>query len=70
MFPNTEDAANWPILMTASLLVTYCPPGKGVWQYLDEIEAGIDATDEIPPHALPALVLRAHMPTASPDPRL
>lgn len=62
VFGNFQDAANWPILMTASLIVTYCPPGKNVWQYLDEIETGIEAADEIPPHVVPAVILKAYMP--------
>lgn len=63
VFSKSADAANWPILMTASLIVVYCPQGKDVWQYLDEIEAGIEAADEIQPNAIPALILKAHMPT-------
>lgn len=63
VFANFQGAANWPILMTASLIVTCCTQGKGVWQYLDDFEAGLEAADNIQLHVVPAVILQARRPT-------
>lgn len=54
-----------PILMTAGLLLVFCPRGQDQWSYLDDIERAVEAAEEIPQPALPAVVLRAYRLKAS-----
>lgn len=63
VFPDPMDAALAPILITASLLLTFCPKGKGLWAYLDEIETATEAAAEMKPYMYPAVILRSQIPT-------
>lgn len=64
VFSTPGDIAMQPILMTASMLVTYGPQEKDVWEFLDEAEEALEATDSIKPSVLPAMILRSRMPGA------
>jgi hypothetical protein len=64
VFPDLSEAALLPILATASLLLTYRPRDKDPWDYLDEIEEATETAATIKPSVLPAMILRAHTPTA------
>lgn len=60
VFSATEDLATLPITMTASLLLGYCPQGRNIGEYLDQIEEALEAADSVKPSVLPAMILRAH----------
>lgn len=60
VFFSAEDLATKPLLMTASLLLSFCPRDKDQWQYLDSIEAALELADSVDQSALPAMILRAH----------
>lgn len=62
VFTDPTEAAVAPILITASLLLTFTPKGKDQWVWLDEIEAAIEAAAEMKPSVYPAVVLRSQMP--------
>ncbi|HEY3686173.1 MAG TPA: hypothetical protein VGL93_24285 [Streptosporangiaceae bacterium] len=59
-FPTMEEMASWPIVMTASLLATFCPRDLEIWAYLDEIEEALEIADSIKPSVYPAVALQAH----------
>jgi hypothetical protein len=67
VFATPDDATLTPFLITASLLVTYGPRDKGVWEYLDDAEEALEASANAKPGLLPAMILRAHMPAAERD---
>lgn len=60
VFPASEDMATLPLLMTASLLLSFCPRDKDQWQYLDGIENALELAESVDQSALPAMILRAH----------
>lgn len=60
VFRTAEEVSTGPFLMTAGLLLTFCPRGKTIWEYLDEIEEGLETADSLKPSVLPAAILRAH----------
>lgn len=60
VFSAREEMVIMPILMTASLMLTYCPREKGIWEYLDEIEAALEAADSVKQSFYPAMILFAH----------
>lgn len=60
VFPSMEQASVWPIVMTASLLLSYTPKGIAAGEYLDGIEEGIQLAESIPPTALPSMIVHAH----------
>lgn len=62
VFPDAADAALAPILITASLLLTFCPKDKDLWTYLDEIEAATEAAAKMEPYYFPAVILRSQIP--------
>lgn len=64
VFSTQDDAVLTPFLITASMLVTYGPRDKSVWDYLDEVEEALEASAALKPSILPAMILRAHMPAA------
>lgn len=67
VFTTPDDATLTPFLITASMLVTYGPRDKGVWEYLDEAEEALEASANAKPSLAPAMILRAHMPEAGRD---
>jgi len=62
VFPTAEEKALWPILITASMLLTYSAKDRDQWDYLDDIEEGLEASAAVKPSITPAMILRAHMP--------
>lgn len=62
VFPKPADAALAPILITASLLLTFTPKGKDQWTWLDEIETATGAAAEMEPYMYPAVILRSQIP--------
>jgi len=65
VFSTGEEMTTWPIVITASLMLTFCPREKELWEYLDDIEGALEAADSVKPSALPAMVLRAHRQEAT-----
>lgn len=63
VFPEPSDAALAPILITASLLLTFTPKGKDQWSWLDEIETATGAAAEMKPYMYPAVILRSQIPS-------
>lgn len=62
VFSDPADAALAPILITASLLLTFCPKGKDLWTYLDEIEAATETAAAMKSSLFPAVILRSQIP--------
>jgi len=60
VFATSEEMASWPIVITASLLTTFCPRGKEIWSYLDDIEEALEQAGSVKPSAYPAMILMAH----------
>lgn len=66
VFPDANEATFAVILITGSLLLTYCPRSKkDVWAYLDEIEAATEAAAQIESWVLPAAIYRSRIPSDS-----
>lgn len=64
VFSDPADIAIQPIYITAGLLLAFCPRGKKIWAYLDDIEEALEASAQLKPSIAPAMVLRAHIPKA------
>jgi hypothetical protein len=47
-----------PVLVTAQLLVAFCPKGTTVWEYLDTIWNAFNAAEHADMSILPALLIR------------
>jgi hypothetical protein len=60
VFDSAEDAAAIPLMTTGTMLVAFCPRDKEWFEYLDIIEAGIEAAERVDLSVLPALMIRAH----------
>lgn len=60
VFSSLQDAASWPIAITASVMLAYCPAERKLWGYLDDIEEALEAADSAKPSMLPAMIIRAH----------
>lgn len=59
VFRSAEDAVNLPVLITSSMLLTFCPTEQEWWQYLDKIEQSTELAASIDAEAAyPALLLR------------
>lgn len=65
VFSTPDDASLTPFLITASMLVTYGPAEKGVWEYLDEIEEALELAGGVKPSAYPAMILMARSRAAN-----
>lgn len=65
VFSSDGDKVMLPIVITAALMLAFCPRGKKVWAYLDDIEEALEAADSVKPSILPAMILRAHRIEAS-----
>lgn len=59
-FATGEEMTTWPIVFTASLLLTFCPRNLELWEYLEQVEGGLEAADSLKEPMLPAAILRAH----------
>lgn len=55
-----EAAATLPVLITASLLLRFCPQGKKWYEYLDQIWNSSLAAENLDESALPAVQIRVH----------
>lgn len=60
-----EAAATLPVLVTASLLLRFCPPGQEWFEYLDEIWNAFLAAEAVAEPALPAVQIRLRRAQAS-----
>lgn len=60
VFGAVVATGTMPLLITARLLLSFRPPGKDWWEYLDTIEAALEAAEGIDLTVLPALTLRSH----------
>jgi hypothetical protein len=67
VFDSAEDAAAIPLMATGAMLVSFCPRDKEWFEYLDVIEAGIEAAERIDLSVLPALMLRARRESSTTD---
>jgi hypothetical protein len=59
MFPDEKKAATLPFFVTAILLDSYRPEGKGWWEYLDVIEKALNDAAPLAPETIPAVILLA-----------
>jgi hypothetical protein len=59
VFFAVETAFTLPVLITASMLLTFCPRDKEWWEYLDAIWNAIESAAAVDMSVLPALMLRA-----------
>ena len=62
VFSPDSDALALPVLITACLLLTFCPTEKEWWEYLDVIEDAIETASGIDMSVLPAMMLRSRRP--------
>lgn len=60
VFATTDEMTSLPIVMTASLMLAFCPREQEVWDYLTDIEEALELSDSVKPSALPAMIIRAH----------
>lgn len=64
-FSDPESALLTTILVTGNLLFVFCPDGKTVWEYLNEIEAAIETAASVERYVLPAMIYRSRIPVSS-----
>jgi hypothetical protein len=64
---SVEGIAMVPLYATANLLLTFCPRDKEWWEYLDQIWDAAETAERTSLTVLPALMLRAHKQSTSPD---
>ncbi|MGH3246231.1 MAG: hypothetical protein ACRDOI_08475 [Trebonia sp.] len=57
VIPDKEKVAGLPILITATLLVTYRQHETDWWDYLNEIEEALEIAAPLPGNVVPALLL-------------
>jgi hypothetical protein len=57
VIPDKEKVAGLPILITATLLVTYRQHDTDWWDYLNEIERALEIATPLPENIVPALLL-------------
>lgn len=50
-----------PFFFTLNLLATFCPQGKTIWEFLDQIENAYEGAWLLDLNVLPALMVRARM---------
>ena len=56
---SVEGIATVPLYATADLLLTFCPPDKDWWEYLDQIWDAAETAERTSLSVLPTLMLRA-----------
>jgi hypothetical protein len=59
VFPDPEQDYSLPVLITAQLLVAFCPRDNDLWGYLDTIWNAVNAAEDADLSLLPALMLRS-----------
>jgi hypothetical protein len=57
---SDEAAATQPVLMTGSILFTFCPRELEWWEYLDQIWNATLAAENLDESVLPAVQIRIH----------
>lgn len=57
---SLEAAAALPVLITGSMLVTFCPREKEWWEYLDQIWHATLEAENLEEPVMPAVQIRAH----------
>lgn len=50
-----------PVVVAGEALAIYSPEEMGIWDYLDQVEAGIEEASALEARVLPAAVMRAYM---------
>lgn len=65
VIPDEPEFTRLPIIVAGEALAVYSKGYSSMWDYLDRIEAGIEAASTLDEMVLPAAVMRAYMkPTA------
>jgi hypothetical protein len=62
VIPDEPEFMRLPVIVAEQALAVYCPKELEIWEYLDRIESAIETASALDPAALPAAVLRAHLP--------
>ena len=57
VFSDPEQASRVPVFATAALLVTYRREGTDWWEYLEQIELGLEEAAHLSENAVPAALL-------------
>jgi hypothetical protein len=63
VIPGEPEFTHLPVIVAEQALVVYCPKELEIWHYLDRIESAIETAAALDPAALPAVVLRAQLPS-------
>lgn len=63
VFPDLGKAFMLTVLVSANLLLVCCPEDTTMWRYMDQIEDAVEATSELPAHAIPSVVYRSRVPS-------
>lgn len=61
VLPDEPESALLPVIVAGEALAVYAPKGMGMWDYLDQVEAGIEEASALEARALPGAVMRAYM---------
>lgn len=64
LIPGDPEFTRLPVVIAGEALAGYAPKGMGKWDYLDRVEAGIEAASSLDEMVLPAAVMRAYMKPA------
>lgn len=60
VIPDEASATRLMVTVAQRAVVANCPNEVSTWEYLDVIEAAIDAASELDPAVIPAAVMRAY----------
>jgi hypothetical protein len=64
VFPAPGEAAMLPLIITAGLLLTFCPPNTKWWEFLETIEEATELAGSVNAEVVfPAIMLRVRMHT-------
>lgn len=61
VIPDEPDFTRLPVIVAGEALAVYAPKGMGMWDYLDQVEAGIEEASALEARVLPGAVMRAYM---------
>lgn len=61
VIPDEPEFTRLPLVVAGEALAVYAPKDMGKWDYLDQIEAGIEEASTLAARVLPAAVMRAYM---------
>lgn len=59
--PDEPEFTRLPVIVAGEALAVYSPKGVGIWDYLDQIETGVEEASLLEARVLPAAVMRAYM---------